>query len=149
MNDMQQIQVSRTVEAPVERVFALIADPDRHPDLDGSGTLRASRTHTVITEVGDVLIMDLHADDIGHSQSQSVVTTYVRDRALGWSPGPVGRDPFGYTFTFTLEPDGDDQTLVTLTYDWSAVTDEQLLATMPRVSREELIRTLDRLVAAL
>jgi uncharacterized protein YndB with AHSA1/START domain len=149
MNDMQQIQVSRTVEAPVERVFALIADPDRHPDLDGSGTLRASRTHTVITEVGDVLIMDLHADDIGHHQSQSVVTTYVRDRALGWSPGPVGRDPLGYTFTFTLEPDGDDQTLVTLTYDWSAVTDEQLLATMPRVSREELIRTLDRLVAAL
>ncbi len=146
---MQQIQVSRTVEAPVERVFALIADPDRHPDLDGSETLRASRTHTVITEVGDVLIMDLHADDIGHHQSRSVVTTYVRDRALGWSPGPVGRDPFGYTFTFTLEPDGDDQTLVTLTYDWSAVTDEQLLATMPRVSREELIRTLDRLVAAL
>jgi uncharacterized protein YndB with AHSA1/START domain len=149
MNDMQQNQVSRIVEAPVERVFALLADPDRHPDLDGSGTLRASRTHTVITEVGDVFIMDLHAEDIGDYQSQSIVTTYVRDRALGWSSGPVDRDPFGDTFTFTLEPDGDDQTLVTLTYDRSAVTDEQLLAMMPRVSREDLTRSLDRLAAAL
>jgi uncharacterized protein YndB with AHSA1/START domain len=130
-------------------VFALIADPDRHPDLDGTGTLRASRTHTVITEVGDVFIMDVHAHDIGRNQSQSVVTTYVRDRALGWAPGPVDHDPFGHTFTFTLEPNGDDQTLVTLTYDWSAVTDEQLLATMPRVSKEELSRSLDRLAAAL
>jgi uncharacterized protein YndB with AHSA1/START domain len=149
MNDAHQIQVSRIVEAPVERVFALIADPDRHPDLDGTGTLRASRTHTVITEVGDVFIMDVHAHDIGRNQSQSVVTTYVRDRALGWAPGPVDRDPFGHTFTFTLEPNGDDQTLVTLTYDWSAVTDEQLLATMPQVSKEELSRSLDRLAAVL
>lgn len=149
MNDMQQIQVSRTVEAPVERVFALLADPDRHPDLDGSGMLRASRTHTVLTEVGDVFIMDLHAGDLGIYQSQSVVTSYVRDRALGWSPGPVDREPFGHTFTFTLDPDGDDHTLVTLTYDWSAVADEQLLAMMPRVSREDLTRSLDRLDAAL
>lgn len=146
---MQQIQVSRIVEAPVERVFALLADPDRHPDLDGSGTLRASRTHTVITEVGDVFIMDLHSEDIGDYQSQCVVTTYVRDRALGWSPGPVDRDPFGHTFTFTLEPDGNDHTLVTQTYDWSAVADEQLRAMMPRVSREDLTRSLDLLAAAL
>jgi uncharacterized protein YndB with AHSA1/START domain len=149
MNDMQQIQVCRIVRAPVERVFALLADPDRHPDLDGSGTLRASRTHTVLTEVGDVFIMDLHANELGEHQSQSVVTTYVRDRAIGWSCGPVDHDPFGHSFTFTLEPDGDDQTLVTLTYDWSAVTDEQLLAMMPRVSREDLTSSLDKLAAAL
>jgi hypothetical protein len=103
----------------------------------------------VITEVGDAFFMDMHAEDIGDYQSHSVVTTNVRDRALGWSSGPVDRDPFGHTFTFTLEPNGDDQTLVTLTYDWSAVTDEQLLATMPRVSREDLTRSLDRVAAAL
>jgi uncharacterized protein YndB with AHSA1/START domain len=149
MSDVQQIQVSRIIEAPVERVFALLADPDRHPDLDGTGMLRASRTHTVITEVGDVLIMDLNTEDHGIHQAQNVVTTYVRDRALGWSPGLVDGDPFGDTFTFTLEPDSDDRTLVTLSYDWSAVTDEQLLAMMPRASREDLTRSLDRLAAAL
>ncbi len=146
---MQQIRVSRIIEAPIERVFAMLADPDRHPDLDGSGTLRASKTHTVLTEVGDVFIMDMHAEDLGDYRSQSVVTTYVRDRALGWSSGPVDHEPFGHTFTFTLEPDGDDHTLVTQTYDWSAVTDERLLATMPRVSSEDLTRSLDQLAAAL
>ncbi|MGH3546915.1 MAG: hypothetical protein ACRDQU_02065 [Pseudonocardiaceae bacterium] len=45
--------------------------------------------------------------------------------------------------------DSDDQTLVTPDYDWSAVIDAQLLATMPRVSREDLTRSLDRLAAAL
>jgi hypothetical protein len=103
----------------------------------------------VLTEVGDVFIMDLHANELGEHQSQSVVTTYVRDRVIGWSCGPVDHDPFGHSFTFTLEPDGDDQTLVTLTYDWSAVTDEQLLAMMPRVSREDLTSSLDKLAAAL
>ena len=149
MSDVQQIQVSRLIEAPVERVFPLLADPDRHPDLDGSGTLHASRTHTVITELGDVFIMDLNTEGHGDDQCQSVVTTYVRDRALGWSPGPLYGDPVGDTFAFTLEPDGDDRTLVILTYDWSAVTDEQLLAMMPRVSREDLTRSLDRIAAAL
>lgn len=149
MNDLQQIQVSRTIKAPVERVFALLADPDRHPELDGSGMLRASRTHKVITEVGDEFIMDLHAKDLGDYQSRSVVTAYVRDRTLGWSPGPIDRGPFGHTFTFTLQPNGDDRTLVTQTYDWSAVTDERLLAIMPLVSREDLTRSLDRLADAL
>ena len=96
-----------------------------------------------------MFIMELHAKHFGHHQSQSVVTTYVRDRAIGWSSGPVGGEPFGYTFTFTLEPDGNDHTLVTETYDWSAVTDAQVLATMPRVSSEDLSRTLDRLAATL
>jgi hypothetical protein len=127
----------------------MLADPDRHPDLDGSGTLRAARTHTILAQVGDEFTMDLHADDLGDYQSRSIVTTYERDRVLGWSPGPVDAGPFGHTFTFTLEPVGDDRTHVTETYDWSAVTNEQLLASMPRVAREALASTLDNLADAL
>ncbi len=44
-----------------------------------------------------MFIMDPHAEDLGDYQSQSVVTTYARDRAIGWSPGPVDRVPFGHT----------------------------------------------------
>lgn len=149
MSGPQQIQVSRVINAPVERVFAMLADPDRHPDLDGSGTLRASRTHTILTQVGDAFLMDMHAEDLGDYRSRSIVTRYERDRVIGWSPGPVDGDPFGHTFTFTLEPEGDDRTLVTQTYDWSAMTNEDLLAQMPRVSPEALTRSLDRLADAL
>lgn len=149
MNDAQRIQASRTIDAPVERVFAMLADPDRHPDFDGSGILRASRTHTILTQVGDEFTMDLHDDDLGHYQSRSIVTSYERDRVLGWSPGPVDGAPFGHTFTFVLEPVGDNRTKVTETYDWSAVTDPEVLASMPRVSPEAMTRTLDNLTEAL
>ncbi len=56
------ISVTGTVDAPVERVFALLADPDRHPDLDASGMVRHSETHLAITELGDVFMMAMHND---------------------------------------------------------------------------------------
>jgi hypothetical protein len=31
--------VRRTVDAPATAVFAVLADPGRHPELDGSGTV--------------------------------------------------------------------------------------------------------------
>jgi hypothetical protein len=34
------VSVSRVVPAPPERIFALLADPRRDRDLDGSGTVR-------------------------------------------------------------------------------------------------------------
>jgi uncharacterized protein YndB with AHSA1/START domain len=149
VDDSERIQVSRSVDAPVERVFALLADPDRHPDVDGSGTLRGSHTHTVLTGVGEVFTMDVHADDLGHYQTRCVVTSYEPDRVIGWSPGPVDGEPFGHTFTYTLEPEGRDRTRVTEVYDFSAVTDERVRSLCPRVSREELARSLDLLDEAL
>ena len=149
MSESQHLQTSTIVDAPIERVFALLADPDRHPDLDGSGTLRASQTHAILTQVGDEFTMDLHADNLGDYQTRSVVTHYERDRVLGWAPGPVDAKPFGHTFIFVLEAVTDDRTQVTETYDWSAVTDPQLLASMPLVTAEALTSTLDNLAEAL
>ena len=34
------VSVERFIKAPAERVFALLADPSRHRELDGSGTVR-------------------------------------------------------------------------------------------------------------
>ncbi|MGH3629531.1 MAG: SRPBCC family protein, partial [Sciscionella sp.] len=39
----RKVAASRTVPVPAERIFALLADPSRHPLIDGSGTVRASR----------------------------------------------------------------------------------------------------------
>lgn len=149
MDDSRRITVSRTVDAPIERVFAMLADPDRHPDLDGSGMLRGSRTHTVLAAVGEAFSMDMHHELLGDYVADSVVTVYERDRAIGWAPGPAGREPFGHTYGYQLEPEGDDRTVVTHVYDWSAVTDEQVLALCPVVSAVQLSATLERLDAAL
>ena len=77
----RSIQVSRTIDAPPERTFALIADPDRHPDLDSSGMVRASRTHLAIEELGDVFTMDMHNELFGDYTIENHVVVYEPDVA--------------------------------------------------------------------
>jgi uncharacterized protein YndB with AHSA1/START domain len=149
MDSADQITVARKIDAPVERVFAMLADPDRHPDFDGSENLRGSQTHSVLTEVGEVFRMDMRREEFGDYQTDNVVTTYQRDVEIGWSPAPAGRPPLGHSYTYRLEPDGDDRTVVTLTYDWSAVSEPRIRTRLPLVSREELDRSLDLLARAL
>lgn len=140
------IEVTRTVPAPPERVFALLADPDRHPDLDASGMIRGSATHRAVTELGDVFVMHMNNEMLGDYDIANVVVVYEPDRALGWAPGPAGEDPVGHTYVWRLAPaDGGDHTTVTLTYDWSAVTLEWLLPHLPIVGRPQLEESLVRL----
>jgi uncharacterized protein YndB with AHSA1/START domain len=40
----QQVSRSVVVNATPEQVFALLADPREHPNIDGSGSVRASRS---------------------------------------------------------------------------------------------------------
>lgn len=149
MNDSARITVSRTIAAPVERVFALVADPDRHPDIDGSGMVKGSRTHSVLTGIGDVFTMDMYVEAIGEYQTDNLVTTYLRDSEIGWAPSPAGRDRPGHTYTYVLRQDGDDRTDTTLIYDWSAVTDERALPRLPFVSADQLTSSLALLAEAL
>lgn len=37
------ITVSRVIPAPAQKIFDLLADPNMHPVLDGSGTVKAAR----------------------------------------------------------------------------------------------------------
>lgn len=142
MSDSARITVSRTIAAPVERVFALLADPDRHPDFDGSGMVRGSQTHTVLAAVGDVFVMDMYVEQFGEYQTENEVTTYQRDVEIGWSPGRLGRPRLGHTFTYALRQNGDDLTDVTFNYDWSAVTREEVLPMLPFVSADQLTSSL-------
>jgi ketosteroid isomerase-like protein/uncharacterized protein YndB with AHSA1/START domain len=149
VDDSRQLTVSLVINAPIERVFAMLADPDCHPELDGSGMLRRSRTHEVLTGVGETFTMDMHHELLGDYQTDNVVTVYERDRAIGWAPAAAGQEPFGHTFTYLLEPDGDDRTLVAHTYNWSQVTADRVLKLCPVVSAEQMTATLERLDAAL
>jgi len=148
-----QISVSATVDAPVERVFALLADPDRHPDIDGSGTVRASHTHLAITEEGDVFVMEMNNPTRGHYRVENHVVRYESDRALAWKPAAPGKAPSGHVWIWELAPDtgahGDDRTVVTHTHDWSEVTDPEMLARADEVSADQMRETLRHLEAAL
>ena len=149
MDPDTSITVSRLVDAPAERVFALLADPDRHPDLDASGMVRASRTHLAITEIGEVFVMDMYVEQMGEYTTENHVVVYEEDRAIGWAPASPGERPTGQTFVWRLEEADADATVVTQTLDWSAVENPDLLAMMPVIDRAGLAASLDLLAEAL
>ena len=146
-----QISVRATLDAPVERVFALLADPDRHPDLDGSGTVIASHTHLAITELGDVFVMEMEREGTGRYTVENHVVEYETDRLLGWAPAKPGATPSGHVWRFELTAEGPEGYLtgVVHTHDWSAVTDPEMLARMPGASAEQMQETLAHLAEAL
>ena len=159
MDDDRQLQVSRIIDAPPERIFAVLADPARHRELDGAGMLRGLDSGDApITAAGQAFVMNMNQDGIGDYQMRSEIVVYEADRRIGWAPAihPPGAlahiigelDPSGHTYVWELEPAGDGRTKVTHTYDWSGVRDQNALNLYPRVSKEQMEGSLDRVAAA-
>jgi hypothetical protein len=124
----ERVSASLTIEATPATVFAVLADPSRHPAIDGTGWVRASLQDDRITAAGQVFRMAMYHPD--HPTKDYRITNLVEvfdePRVIGWKPGTespeTGELSFGgWTWRYDLEPTGPSQTRVTLTYDWSAV----------------------------
>jgi uncharacterized protein (TIGR03086 family) len=156
MSDVKQIEVSRVVHAPAERVFAILADPGRHRAIDGAGMLQGTDSGP-ITEAGQVFAMYMHHDDLGDYRVFNTVTEFEPGRVVGWAPrlDPdcdlaeklAGIRTGGHTYTYRLRG-AEDGTEVIQTYDWSGVTDPKFEAFCPFVSREQLAGSLENLARA-
>jgi uncharacterized protein YndB with AHSA1/START domain len=155
MDTSRKIQVSAVVDAPAADIFALLCDPDRHPDLDGSGMLRGLVDGQPLLAIGQRFTMDMHQDAFGDYRMVNAVTAYVPDARIGWEPrldpgcelaAKLGdMEVGGHTFTFDLREVGTE---VTETYEWMSVKDEKFLALFPVVSEDDLKGSLARLEQA-
>jgi uncharacterized protein YndB with AHSA1/START domain len=123
--------IARTiVAAPAEAVFAVLADPASHPDIDGTGWLRESLDGQPLSQRGQLFRMAMYHDDHPEGDYEMANEVIVLDppRAIAWKPGQAGPDGEvgygGWTWRYDLTPSGTDSTDVTLTYDWSAVPQE-------------------------
>ena len=69
---------------------------------------------------------------------------------IGWRTAPAGTEPPGWEWLWELEARGSDSTTVSLTYDWSNVTDKALLSKIgfPLVSEGALEDSLGKLAEA-
>ena len=151
----EQITVTRDVAASPEQVFALLADPARHVEIDGSGFMRGVAEGGLISGTGDTFIMNMNSPILGDYQVRNTVATFEPNRAIGWAPQlyPVDgyRDKLGemvtggHTFTWNLAPSSSGGTTVTQTEDWSSVADPGFKSIFPIVTEAMLSESLDRL----
>src|ERR1700721_2844961 len=85
--ESKRVEVSRHIEASAERIFEILADPQRHMDFDGSGMLRGAVLDRPISAVGDTFTMKMHrlGDDY---LMLNYVGEFERDRRIFWEPAP-------------------------------------------------------------
>lgn len=150
MSDQTSVTVERVIDAPVDRVFDVLSNPERHQSLDGSGFIRGVDHADRIQHVGDVFTMNMEGPHMGGEyQTDNHVTGYAKDKLLAWKTAPAGTEPPGWEWVWELESQGPDETLVRHTYDWSKVTDKSLLEKVgfPLVTERDLQDTLSKLAA--
>jgi hypothetical protein len=87
--ETERISVSTTIEAAPEAVFAVLADPSTHSDIDGTGWVRESLDGERITDAGQVFRMAMYHEnhlDKGY-QMANRVEVFEAPRAIAWQPG--------------------------------------------------------------
>jgi uncharacterized protein YndB with AHSA1/START domain len=111
MND-RKITRTVVVHASAERVFDLLADPAKHAEIDGSGSvLAASDDHPQRLELGSTFGMKMRIG-LPYAVTNKVVE-YERNRRIAW------RHFAGHRWRWELEPIDENTTEVTETFDWS------------------------------
>ena len=87
--EVDQVTASTTIEAAPEAVFAVLADPSAHADIDGTGWVRGSRGGVRITTAGQVFRMAMHHEDHPDKDYEIAnrVEVFDEPRAIAWRPG--------------------------------------------------------------
>ena len=142
------VSVERVIPAAPEQVFALLVDPHRHQEIDGSGTVRSARQVPEKLGLGSEFGMDMHM--LIPYRMKSRVIEYDENRRIAWQTVPTvawaERLAAGRIWRYELEP-VEGGTLVRETWD---ITHESPL-TKPLVrgaaeaTRANMTRTLERI----
>ncbi len=103
---------SVVVDAPVKRIFDLLADPARHPELDGSGTVRGAVFGPDRLESDSEFGMDMRMMGLPYRMTNRVVE-FEEDRLIAWKH--VG----SHRWRYELEEVDLGRTLVTETFDYT------------------------------
>lgn len=144
-----QVTVQRLIPAPPEVIFDLLANPARHRDIDGSGTVlkvTSSRGERRLG-LGDAFGMSMNWG-VPYS-TKNVVTEFAENRRIAWrtlAPAPLDKLFTGRTWRYELEP-RDGGTLVRETWDISteAWLARPVVRRLAGLTRRNMSRTLERI----
>ena len=135
------ISRSIVIRAPADRVFDLLADPRRHPDLDGSGSVRGAVFGPERLSMGAKFGMAMRLGVPYRVTSQ--VKEFEEGRRIAWAH--IG----GHRWRYELQPMPDGSTLVTETFDATTARSARALRLMDAYNRNAraIEATLPRLAA--
>ncbi|WP_242419657.1 SRPBCC family protein, partial [Frankia sp. CpI1-P] len=97
---------------PVSELFAIVADPRRHRELDGSGTVRATVSGPPRLTEGATFSVNMKAYGLPY-RITSRVTAFEEDRLIEW------RHPVGHRWRWQFSPESTGCTRVSETFDYS------------------------------
>ena len=142
------VSVERVIAAPAEEIFAVIADPHRHQDFDGSGTVREAKGVPQKLSLGSTFGMSMRIV-LPYSMVSKVVE-YEENRRLAWQTVPAyplaGRVVGGRIWRYELEP-VEGGTLVRESWDISkeAALTKPVVRQAAEATRKNMTATLERL----
>jgi uncharacterized protein YndB with AHSA1/START domain len=142
--------VERMIAAPPEAIFAILVDPRRHREIDGSGTVRDAKGEPPTRlELGSTFGMSMKMG-VPYSMVSTVVE-YIDNRRIAWQtrgPTRIGALFGGRIWRYELEP-VDGGTMVRESWDItqeSAATKALVRKGAAKV-RKDMTATLERLDA--
>jgi len=136
----RRISVSRTIAAPAERIFDVLADPAMHARIDGSDTVLDSTEGQPRLRLGARFGMKMRIA-VPYNISNEVVE-FEEGRRLAWRH-------FGHhIWRYELEP-VEGGTKVTESFDMTTAKSPLMLRLLraPQRNRESIRATLERLAA--
>lgn len=137
----RSVSVSRLIAAPAEKIFDVLADPARHAEIDGSGTVRGAKDPAAERlKMGAKFGMKMKM--VVPYDMRSTVVEFEENRLIAWAH-------FGkHRWRYELEP-VDDGIMVTETFDWSTALFPLgiELAGYPKKHVPNMQKTLERLEA--
>jgi len=132
------ISDSRVIPFTAEQIFSVLASPQGHVAMDGSGTVLGVAAGPQTLRLGDRFRMKMRLG--APYRISSVVKEFEQDRLIAWSH--FG----GHRWRYELEP-VTDGTKVTESFDWSTSIAPRFIELVgyPERHRSNIAATLERL----
>ena len=136
----EQVSVERVIAAEPAVIFAIIADPSRHAEMDGSGTVQRHRGEQRRLQLGSTFGMDMRFGVPYRMKSR--VMEFEENRLIAWAH--FG----GHRWRYELEP-VEGGTLVRETFDWSTARIPKVIELLgwPTRHPSSMEATLEKLAA--
>ena len=133
------VSVNKVVTATPQQIFDLLADPKRHAEIDGSGSVKAAQSDAPTRlSLGAKFGMDMK---IGAPYKiTNEVVEFDEGKRIAW------RHFGGHVWRYILEPT-DGGTLVTEQFDYNGSKSQLMLRAInaPGRNKKSMVATLDRL----